>query len=197
MGKNVHLNIIMGTKDSYRLVDEVVNAVLKKGAVIDDSLPPWNHKDYQYIDGPIEHVKKVIAEEGGAISFIYSGLHFMVTYTQENSHIGVSCSRSNFRNEKQDALTGHFVDISRTIWNSITDEKIYGLADLDDYVDAFMKGEDLSNLREPTRYWINFYGQKLIKSIGLEKIAADEDYNLKTLKDGVMCITKKIPNQLI
>jgi len=170
-------------------INDIVDSLLAMGARIDE-----RHL-------PAEFKISLISEQGGAISFVYKDFEFSFSHVPAKtkySSVNLSCSNTYFKKDKKEIYLGYFIALSKTIWNAISGRKLYGLADHEAYVMAFEEEKkDVAKLNEPTRFWINFYGDGLVKQIGLEKIAADKDYALENLEGGVMCVMKQTPNQVM
>lgn len=199
MGETINLKIFVELNkiDIFSIVDNVVGAILASGAKIDKRLGSYSDKTFNKINDSLEHIKEVISKGGGSINLVFKGFTFWIGFdlsSKDIIKISLVCFNSYFSGKDVNLYAGYFLNLSKQIWDAIDAEKIYGLADLDDYVDAFTESEFKSI--PPPSYWLNFYGMKFVEEFGKEKILSAPTYKVKEVKEGVLVINSSLPEYL-
>jgi len=208
MGYNIKMWIFI-KKGKEPCIGEVIESLLKIGAIIDKRNAPSFFASSHPFAGSLNEMRELISKRGGSIPFSYSGIDFDLVYffpehaLQPLSIVGIQCDRANFRKDPQ-KIALKFVELSKCVWNALGDEKIFGLADLETGLEAILdylkkKGElseggvSLKSLHED---FINFYNDELVKKLGLKNISASKEIVVRKAKGGVMTFLKKVPYYL-
>jgi len=208
MGYNIKMWIFI-KKGKEPCIGEVINSLLKIGAIIDKRDVPSFFTSSPTFAGSLNEMRKLISKHGGSIPFSYSSIDFDLVYffpehtLQPLSLVGIQCDRANFRKDSQ-KIVSRFVELSKCVWNSLGDEKIFGLADLETGLEAILdylkKNGELSeegvSLESPHEDFVNFYNDELAKKLGLKTISASNEIVVRKVKGGVMTFLKKVPYYL-
>jgi len=195
MSENIDLVIFVKNIDNFCVVDNTIEAIIKLGAKNFDS---FSYKTHDKIDGSLQKVKEIISREGGNINFILNDFQFSLGYNltdEDYFRVGMSCHESLFKEKNAKRFAKYFINITKGIWNAIGEEKIYGLADGEDYVNAFIESKELDYIPPPS-YWLDLYGTKFVEEFGKERMLSAPTYKVEELNNGILVINSPLPEYL-